>query len=400
MRKTQFLVSVLLLALLLPACAPGAAPGPATQQAPAPAAPPTAPAKVAPAAAPSKAAWEVEWGRTVEAAKKEGTLVHLSQIGGMVPRVLSQEMKSKFGIDIEWLSGTSGELAVRVLTERRAGIYSADVGIIAHVTPRSVLKPAGALESLDKVLFLPDLADPQEIKKVWRFGELDWVDKADHNILVFAPYVSVPMMLNTQLVKPGEIKGYRDLLNPKWKGKLLIGDPTISTGAGPSWAQAVGSNIMGWDYLRKLADQEPLLIRDKRQLGEWVAHGKYAAGIAMAAEIITEFVEVGAPVQPLLPEEGTYTVAGSNAITLISRAPHPNAAKLYINWLLSKEGQTTYSKVFGVPSGRLDVPVEGLSRLIIPDAKQQYTKSYSEEMLAGRDDAVSKSQEIFGKLRK
>ncbi len=398
MKIMSGLVLVLVLALLVAACGPQATLTPVPQGQPTPALPSSPPAK--PTAEAAKAAWQVEWDRTVEAAKKEGTLVHVTQLGPAVPRVVSQAFKSQFGINIEWLSGSSSELAVRIMGERRAGIYSADVGIIAHVTPRTGLKPAGALQSLEGVLFLPELTDPQLIKQTWRAGRLEWVDADAHSILVFAPYVNIPMMINTQLVKDGEIKGYKDLLNPKWKGKIVLLDPTISTGSAPTWAQAVGTYIMGWDYLTQLVDQEPFVTRDNRLAAEGVAKGKYAVSIAVAHDVMKEFLDIGAPVQLILPVEGNYTVAGPNTIIEFKNSPHPNAAKLYVNWLLSKEGQATYCAAQGSPSGRADVPIQAFSSLIVPDPKLDYTKSYSEEAVMAREDAINKSKAALAKLKK
>lgn len=398
MRKAGFLASALLLvSFLVVSCAPKATPSPASQSL-APAAPVTAPAAVAPVA-PVKAAWEIEWEKTREAAQKEGQLVVPSQHAPGVRLALGQAFKSAFGINIQWLAGGSSPLTVRIQAERRAGIYSVDVAMISHIMPYTVLKPAGILESLDKVLFLPEVTDPQEIQKVWRFGQLEWVDK-DHTILVFTSVREIPLVVNTQLVKQGEIKSYRDLLKPEWKGKIVIYDPTMGSGNGTTWAQAVGTELMSWDYLRQLVEQEPLLTRDNRLGTEWVVRGKYPIGIAMNPDVIKEFTDVGAPLLRIRMDEGTYCSSSAGVIAMLKNAPHPNTAKLYVNWLLGKDAQTAYSRTRAVPSNRLDVPTEGIDVSQIPDPNTRLSKSYSEGFIQAGADALTKTKEIFGKLVK
>lgn len=92
-------------------------------------------------------------------------------------------------------------------------------------------------------------------------------------------YSTKSIVINTNMVKAGEIKGYADLLNQQWKGKILLNDPT-KAGSGGKLFGVVGSRIMGWDYWDKILKQYPALVTDQRLLVEWVARGRYTVGFA------------------------------------------------------------------------------------------------------------------------
>lgn len=403
---SQILVSILAGAFLLSvACAPKAAPAPTPT--PAPPSPVATPA-VAPAAptparettptptpkpASAKPAWEVQWGGLVDAARKEGTVVFGTTAGSEAARGLADGFRARHGIAVEYLALKSSALAEKLLTERRAGLYLMDVFVGGTTTAVSMLKPAKALDPLEPVLILPDVRDV----KNWRWGRLDFADK-DRVILAFAVYVRVPVAINTNLVKSGEIQSYNDLLNPKWKGKIVMHDPTTA-GGGLSLASTVGTKIMGMDYLKELAKQEPTLTRDRRQLMEWLARGKYAIAFAPNNENFAVFKQAGAPIQYVTLKEIGYITPANGAVGLVNRAPHPNAATVFINWLLTPEAQTIWSKSQGVPSSRLDVTTDHVYSEMVPSPGKSYYADYTEEAVLEKQD-VRLMEEIFGPLKR
>ncbi len=289
----------------------------------------------------SQAGWQADWQATIKAAQKEGKVVVYEQWGPKARTELGRAFKQKFGIDIEFVSaGTSTQLVPKLTQERSAGLYLADIIAAGTTTAITQMRPAGMLAPIDQMLILPDVKDP----KTWRDGKL-YLDKEKLVIgmsLDFASYLA----RNTEQVKEQEIKSYYDLLNPKWKGKILLHDPTIN-GPGNGWVFAM-AGLLGMDktkdYLRQLVKQEPALVSDYRLQVEWLAKGKYALVAGIHAPTISEFIKLGAPVAKLRVKEGGLATSGAGALSIPSgRMPHPNAAKLFINWILTKEGQTLFS---------------------------------------------------------
>lgn len=228
-----------------------------------------------------------------------------------------------------------------------------------------------------------------------------WVDSA-HYLLASQAGSQTPVVINTNLVKPEEIQSYNDLLAPKWKGKIIQADPTVS-GFGQSWICIAGALFLGWDYMRQLAMQEPFLTRDNRLQIEWLARGKYSIAIGAESALVAEFIKVGAPIA-LRPPKGASSISvAMSTLGLVNRAPHPNAARLFINWVLTKEPQTIWSQQQLYPSLRLDVPTSHIEpdRLLYREPGVKLVKSHDEEyLLHVKDEARKKAIEIFGPLTK
>ncbi|MBI4334936.1 MAG: extracellular solute-binding protein [Chloroflexi bacterium] len=376
---------VLILALLLvaAACAPREVPGPAV--APTPAATSAGPAP----SIQGKDTWQVEWDKLREAAKREGTVVIYSNIGPNVRQALSEAVKQNFGIGIEFISGRPAEFGPRILAERRAGLYTGDLLIGGAGTGLDVLKPAGVLAPLDPVIFLPEALDP----KAWYAGRLLWID-TDHYILSFIASPQAPILINTDMVKPDEVKSYRDLLNPKWKGKMVMNDPSVG-GAGNGFFSAVAEGLMDLNYLRELAKQEILITKDERLMAEWVARGKYPLALAVSADNTTEFIVAGAPVDLVTPAEGTYVSASTGSVLLLDKPPHPNAARLMINWLLTREGGAVMAKGMGAQSARVDVPTDFLFPTRVRKPGVKYIATDYQEYIIKKNEYLKVAREVF-----
>lgn len=339
----------------------------------------------------TKEGWQAEWEKTIKAGQKEGTFVAHAGYSGEVLGALRTAFQKKYGIEAEFVSGRGAELRARFFSERRAGIYAVDLlfrgasGMIADQ------KAANALDPLAPMLILPEVID----EKAWWGGKLNWIDE-ERYILAYFAYPTGEVDINTSLVNPEEIKSWRDFLASKWKGKISINDPT-TTGSGNAWFHAMGKYILGMDYMRELAKQEPILVRDLRLQAEWVASGKYPLAIAHGSAVIPEFIRAGAPITEKILAEGAYITAGFGAISLVNKAPHPNAAKVFINWILTREGQTLISKLNGNQSARVDVPADflntGVRREGVP-YKDMRGEKYQLEQVQMSDVA----REVFGSL--
>jgi iron(III) transport system substrate-binding protein len=280
---------------------------------------------------------------------------------------IEETFKASFpAVDLE-LNPSRGPANVsRILSEHKGSSRYFDLLISGTSTPFALLH-ANLIEPLEPLMVLPEVKDP----KRWYGGHI-WLDNAKRFIYSFQAYQSDNLWYNAGLMKPEEIRSYDDLLNPKWKGKLGYLDPRTLGSGTATWAYLWKTK--GEEYLRKLAQQDLLLSRDQRQLAETLAKGKTALNVGLTYYSYALFVKAGLPVKPL-PElrEGTYTSNGSGALTVVKNPPHPNAVKLFINWLLSKEGQEVYGKAMRQATRRLDVDTKWLMQYGTKAAKDSLT---------------------------
>jgi len=315
-------------------------------------------------AAPAPAGWEKEWNKVVEAAKKEGTLNLAGPRGDDTRRALTEPFTKKYGIQIEYFGSAGPELPPRIMTERRANVYYWDVLIAGTSSLVNALRPGGVLEPIEPVLILPEVKDP----KYWSGGQLPFFDKKRIGLSIARQALSA-LYVNTKQVKAQEINSWRFLLRPEFKGKILIGrDPRLAGSGKAMFTFFYIHKDLGPDFIRQLVKQDMVLMQDDRIAATWLAQGKYPVCVCSQRQV-ERLVKEGLPVQAIdgrQLKEGTPVTLGAANIVLINRAPHPNAAKLYVNWVLSKEGSTLYAKANGVPSLRVDVPTDHVEPWMIP----------------------------------
>jgi len=318
-------------------------------------------------AAEAKTSWQLNWERTIEGAKKEGKLVAAIPASAELRQQIEAVFKSKFpGIELELFPGRGPANANRILSEHRAGVRYFDLLISGTSTPFGILK-GGIIEPFEPFMILPEVSDP----KNWYGGHI-WIDNAKRFIYSFQAYQTENMWYNTTVMNPEEVRSYDDLLHPKWKGKIGYLDPRTPGSGTSTWAFLW--KIKHEEYLRKLAGQDLLLGRDQRQLADSLANGKLAVVVGLTYYTLLPHVKAGLPVKPLPePKEGNYTTCGSGAFSIIQNPPHPNAAKLFVNWLLSKEGQELYGKAMGQATRRLDVETKWLTATGVKAAKDYMT---------------------------
>lgn len=325
-------------------------------------------------AADGKPAWQVIWEKTVAAAKKEGKLNFYVGRYGTEP--LLNEFRKEFPeIQLITVNGTGNSLGTRIIAEIRAGKFVADLFSGGANTNYEVLYQGKALDSIKSALILPEVLDESK----WYEGRHRYTDPEQRHIFVYiANPSSSGFYYNTNLVSSKEFKSYWDLVAPKWKGKYVSQEPT-STGLGGGLQFMYYHPELGPEFIKRLfGDMQPTLGRDRRQITDWLAQGKFA--LCVGCRDANRAKSQGLPVDELDNvnwKEGLELTTGGGSMSLIKGGPNPNAAKVFINWFLTRRGQIAmqkYNDLYGEDapnSRRMDIPKDMLvpTNRMIPGKK-------------------------------
>jgi ABC-type Fe3+ transport system substrate-binding protein len=334
-----------------------------------------------------------EWKKTIEAAKKEAKMV----VGGPPTAVLRKQYKETFeqklGVELELISAPGPQNAGKAAAEFKAGVRYFDVlhggsGTLEPLMKENMLAP------FSDHMILPEVKDPRQ----WWGGHL-WEDNVKTNrfIYSFSADFSAPPFFNADLLKPGEISSYDDLLSPKWKSKIGFFDPRTPSAGQGLWGFLM--KIKGKDFLQKLAQQDLFISRDGQQLAVGLAKGTLAIALGLSQRFVDPYTKAGLPIKVLTDiKEGLSGSNGFGTVAVMKNAPHPNAAKVYINWLLSKEGQELYSRALTQGSRRLDVDTKWLAKFNTPAAKDLTTPEEFEKVRFYGEDIITEWREPAGEF--
>ena len=308
-----------------------------------------------------RASWQDEWDRTVKAAEQEGQVVlySLSEIGDAIANTSFQKKFPKIKISV--VTARGGEHVSRLMAERRAGKFLADLGNLGNTSPYTLYQ-SKTLDPIASAFILPEVKDESK----WWQGKQQFIDPENRYILV---YVGAPLFLvgyNTKLVDPRGFKSYWDLLDPKWKGKIVAFDPKAGGFAATRDRFFYHNPELGPPFLRRLFSEMALTLYARFPQGEdWLAAGKYSICLCRH-QSISEAKTQGLPVDLIEPasfKEGVGVETRAKTLVLMNQAPHPNAAKVFLNWFLSREGQSDFQKT---GAKILDAGAEGSLRMDIP----------------------------------
>jgi iron(III) transport system substrate-binding protein len=313
------------------------------------------------------------WEQIVAAAKKEGTVTVIGPQGNETRDALTQGFQKKYPeINVELMSMAGNQIGPKLLNELTASRFTTDVIITGTTTALETLVPAKAVAPIKPVLIGPNTRDLSK----WRGGKLTFSDDAQTYNLIFSSYVKPPFIYNTNLVSANDFKSWKDLLDPKWHGKITLKDPLSAGGGLGNSTLWYTHESLGKDFMRKLLTQKDIVMpRDDRQMLDFAARGKYPIAIGPSDVLTNEFIARGLPLKHLHPEtlkEGTYITAGNGSLVIVRNAPHPNALRVYVDYLLSLEGQLEWSKAAGFASLRGDVPKDHVQDILVPKENMAY----------------------------
>lgn len=338
-----------------------------------------------------EAAWQEEWQKVLEAAKKEGVVAVSGPAGVQSRDSLTKPFTDKYGIKVNFFGASGRELSPRIMAERRARLYSWDVFVHGTTTGLTVMIPAGAFAPLRPALILPEVTD----NKYWHGDGLEIMGKGGQ-LAVMTPFQRGTIFYNTNLVDPKQFKSYKDLLDPKWKGKMGVDDPTRP---GPGQATFTFFYLhpeLGPDFIKALAKQDLLIQRDYTTEGDDLGHARFPVLIGTADFLIELKMKQGVPigiVDPRQLREGSDVSPANGALALYKGAPHPNAAKVYINWLLSPDGQSIFPKMMGYVSARRDVSTDHTFPWRVPQPGA--IKTYDERAMKIKNKVRALVRDVF-----
>jgi iron(III) transport system substrate-binding protein len=283
-----------------------------------------------------------EWKKVVDAAKKEGkVVVYNGAVGTPVLPKVASAFEAKYGIRMEILEARASELRERVRTEQASGKVLGDVSHNGSTTTQL---------QMNENTFVPHGTLPNQGRAVAPF-------KVD-DIRVPIYVIAYGILVNTDMVKPAdEPKSWKDLLDPKWKGKILA-DDMRALGGGAVFFM-VGQQKFGNEYHEKLAAQGPHMNRELRGNYRRIARGEYPIYIPFTVSDALELK--GLPVKLVQFAEGAPYVRFDGAI--FKGAPHPNAARVAVDFFLSDEAQLLYGNHgFVTTVGGLDNKISAEAR--------------------------------------
>lgn len=298
-------------------------------------------------------AQDSSWTGVIEAAKKEGQVtIYSTQLGQPYQDDIIKLFQSKYGIRVQLVALRSNEIRERIRADQAAGQAGADISYNGSTTSELQMaegrfQPFGALNAL-----------PTLQKDFKSDGTLLPVSIQGYGILV-----------NTRLVKPAdEPKSWHDLLDPKWKGKILSADQRELGDGGVLFYTS--HEQFGREFQEKLAGQV-VLSRELRENERRTARGEFSLYVPFGMPNLPPLK--GLPVKGIIAEEGMPYIV--YVMGMLKDAAHPNAARLLMNFFIEQEAALVYAKGgFRVP---VDVPLDQL------DA---YAQSVAKAKLMGTTD--------------
>ena len=328
------------------------------------------------AAAEPKPATPQEWDAIVKKAEEEGEVaIYATDSIGNAQSIWAAFQKRYPKIKLIGTSvGRGSDLFPKLFSERRAGKYLANVFLAGPTAVHLNLYPAKVLDPMPPALIHANVTD---LTKWWQ-GKHHYVDpEGQYNFMYESALYGPPLSFNTSIVNEKEIKSAWDLVEPQWKGKLTVLQLNATQGS-TALAFVYHHPQLGPKFIERVyRDMEPTYFRDLRQGTDWLSQGKFP--ICFLCRRIDRAQMQGLPVAELDP----YTIterpgigSGSGAIVLMNRHPHANAAKVFLNWFLSLEGQIAFRQAntdeLRVGSMREDLPQE----ILPPLARRRKDREY------------------------
>lgn len=338
---------------------------------------------------------DAEWNKILAAAKQEGKVsVALGDSALRETRPVWEAFRVKFGIDLVLSGGSGSQVSRRLLAERAAGITDVDVVGIGVASVNSVLIPNQLVTPIAPLLFLPEVTDTS----LWWEGQHWYADAEQRYLLLYAlrPGDS-GIAINTNLVKEEDLNSYWDVLDPRYDGLRVSGLMSLAQGG-----NTVGDMMLlvGREWVSRWVRSKPLFMAETDLAINYLIAGRAGIGMFLSGELqtIDELREKGAPIKRLTKTMAEGKSASGSGVVAISNPPHPNAQKLLLNWLMTREGQLK----FQTSNNRYNSPREDIPKdMLAPDVLRAPGAHY---MMPSQnpdyDKMVKEGTELVAQLRR
>lgn len=338
---------------------------------------------------------DAEWNATLAKAKSQ-TLVLVNQGSPAFDKMLEAFTK-KFGIKVDATVARPTIILPRVKTEQGNGQYLWDIWWATTSNMTSVAAPAGMLQPFEPFLILPEVKDVNQ----WRHPKYIYGD-ATKMVFTHSHEVSFSAYRNVDVEKGLDTDMVDNLVDPRLKGKVVMRDAS-QPNAG-SWSLAPLYKAKGGAFVtRFLKEQEPRVLENPQQLDSAIMRGGAAVAFGMQGSAYSQCVKDSGckNVKPI----AHLAAASSRGLAVFKNAPNPEAAKIFVNWVLSKEGQTLFVKEWGAVnetggvSMRKDVEPHPDHTTDLPDFSQaeQYVWVATDDGAKEVDAVVKIFKEVMGK---
>ena len=383
MKRILYLTLIAALILTIVSCAPKQGPSP-TPSTPTPTAPPKATAPASSILPPTSQ--DAAWAKVVENAKKEGTVtIYSFYFAADIGRAIAKAFQDRYGIRAEILAIAGRQTVEKVKVESAMKQLVADL-VNTGVSSATELSVAGFGENI--IRELPNLKDRNAFL-------IDPVYSPNED-MVFASLTMVAPLINTKLVRPQEEPhAFNDFLDPKWNGNILAVDPRAGGGGLFNIITTMKYfKILDDAYWRKLSPQLTLFGGSQQELYRMVGRGEYKIALPASDSAVAPIVAEGGPLKFVSMDEGD--VGQGESIMLLKGAPHPNAGKLFMDWILSPEGQEVYARAASTNPLRKGVPGFALAAATV-NSKKIVSRTW-EAAQAGNDyQKAGLIEQLFGK---
>jgi iron(III) transport system substrate-binding protein len=350
------------------------------------------------AASAQKGERQAEWDKAVAAAEKEGQVTIYGPPGITYQNAINAFQDAFPKIKLVYVAGSGTNNAHRLVTERRAEKYLADAFIGGSGTLIEVLYEGNLLDPIPPMLVLLEVKDTSG----WYNRTHTYADAKRQYVFMMQGNINTNLAAyNTKLTKPDSVKSFLDLLNPKWKGKMVIYDPR-ARGHIQNVRSVYYNPKLGGEFFRRLfSEMDVTISRDQRLMIDWVAQGKFLLAIFSTSNDVLEAKKKGLPVDVIdAPDDESYMSGRFGHVAVVNKAPHPQAAKVFLNWLLSKDGQIKWQEKSDNNSLRIDIPKNMLSDpTAVPKPQGRYMNT-SVPQYQDIDGALKIINEVLAKTGK
>jgi ABC-type Fe3+ transport system substrate-binding protein len=238
-------------------------------------------------------------------------------------------------------------------------------------------------------LVLPEVLD----ENAW-YGGIDGLfnDTDKRFLLTFALYRQGIATFNKKFIKgPVDVK---DVIKPEYTGKISMADPR---GGSSLSTMAVLLKFFGEDFVKKLVvDQQPVITKEPRQQLQWLISGRYPIAFGLPTSATVEYAGRGGSLEDLDQVEGVLAWSqGVGGASFLTHAPHPNAAKVFLNWILTQDVQEHLMKKVRLNSRRKSVTHYDPENAIDPAKLPQAVGSQSEEITEYQNRAAKLLRQIL-----